>query len=181
MVLFTTVAIVRERERGNLELLITTPVRTPELMLGKITPYIGIGLIQISIVLALGILLFRVPVRGSLLDLYAGALAFIASTLTMGLLISTAAQTQFQGLQMAVFFFLPSILLSGFMFPFDGMPRPAQWLAEVLPLTHFVRIVRGVLQRGASLGDVGRELVPLGVFFVVTLSLAIARFRKRLD
>lgn len=181
MVLFTAVAIVRERERGNLELLITTPVRTPELMVGKIVPYIGIGLIQITLVLLLGILLFSVPVRGSLVDLYVGALAFIASTLTMGLLVSTAAQTQFQSLQMAFFFFLPSILLSGFMFPFDGMPRPAQWLAEVLPLTHFVRIVRGVLQRGASLGDVGRELVPLGAFFVVTLTLAIARFRKRLD
>jgi len=181
MVLFTAVAIVRERERGNLELLINTPVRTSELMVGKVVPYMLVGLIQVSVILGLGWLLFEVPVRGSLLDLYVGGFLFVSSTLTMGLLISTRAQTQFQAFQMTVFFFLPSMLLSGFMFPFDGMPRPAQLLAEVLPLTHFLRIVRGILLRGASLGELRGEVAPLLAFFAVTMTLAILRFRKRLD
>ena len=181
MSLFTAVAVVRERERGTLELLITTPVRTTELMVGKILPYVGIGLLQVGIILVLGRLLFRVPVRGSVLDLFVASVAFIAATLTFGLLVSTAAKTQFQAFQLTIFFFLPSLLLSGFMFPFDGMPRPARMLAEILPLTHFVRIVRGIILRGADLPDVGRELLPLAAFFAVTLALAIARFRKRLD
>jgi ABC-2 type transport system permease protein len=181
MVLFTAIAIVRERERGNLELLITTPVRTWELMVGKIIPYMLVGLVQVTLVLLAGWTLFDVPIRGSLIDLYLGGACFVTATLTMGLLVSTAAQTQFQSVQMAFFFFLPSILLSGFMFPFDGMPRPAQYLAEILPLTHFVRIVRGILLRGASLGEVHRELWPLFAFMVVTMGLAIARFHKRLD
>ena len=181
MVLFTAVAIVRERERGNLELLINTPVRTPELMAGKILPYIGIGLIQVSLIVWLGVWLFGVPIRGSLLDFYLGSAIFIGASLALGLLISTAAQTQMQAFQMTVFFLMPSILLSGFMFPFDGMPRVAQYIAEGLPLTHFVRIARGTLLRGASLADVQREIWPLVVFFVVMMSLAIIRFRKRLD
>ncbi len=181
MVLFTAIAIVRERERGNLELLITTPVRTWELMVGKIVPYMLVGLVQVTLVLLAGRTLFDVPVRGSLVDLYLGGGCFVTATLTMGLLISTAAQTQFQSVQMAFFFFLPSILLSGFMFPFDGMPQPAQYLAEILPLTHFVRIVRGILLRGASLREVSRELWPLFAFMAVTMGLSIARFRKRLD
>ena len=122
MVLFTAVAIVRERERGNLELLITTPVRTVELMLGKLIPYILIGLLQVSIVLLVGRLLFHVPLRGDLGDVYIAALTFIGASLTLGLLISTLARTQFQAMQLTLFIFLPSILLSGFMFPFDGMP-----------------------------------------------------------
>ncbi len=181
MSLFTAVAIVRERERGTLELLITTPVRTTELMVGKILPYVAIGLLQVAIILLLGRSLFRVPLRGSLLDLFVASLAFIAATLTLGLLVSTAAKTQFQAFQFTIFFFLPSLLLSGFMFPFDGMPRPARMLAEILPLTHFVRIVRGIILRGADLPEVAHELWPLAVFFAVTLGLAIARFRKRLD
>jgi ABC-2 type transport system permease protein len=181
MSLFTAVAIVRERERGTLELLITTPVRTAELMVGKILPYVGIGLLQVGIILLLGRLLFHVPVRGSILDLFVASFAFIASTLTFGLLVSTAAKNQFQAFQLTIFFFLPSLLLSGFMFPFDGMPRAARMFAEVLPLTHFVRIVRGIILRGASLPDISREMWPLAVFFAVTLALAILRFRKRLD
>ncbi len=181
MVLFTAVAIVRERERGNLELLITTPVRVTELMLGKIIPYVFIGLVQVTLVLQIGIFLFAVPVRGSWLDIYAAAFVFIAASLALGLLISTMAQNQFQAMQMAFFFFLPSILLSGFMFPFDGMPRFAQSIAEALPLTHFVRIMRGVLLRGASLAEMRGELVPLALFFLVTMTLSIFRFRKRLD
>ena len=181
MVLFTAVAIVRERERGNLEMLITTPVTSAELMLGKILPYVLIGLVQVSIILALGIGLFDVPIAGSLADVYLAALAFIAANLTMGLLISTQAQSQFQAMQMTFFFFLPSILLSGFMFPFDGMPRPAQLFAELLPLTHFVRLIRGIVLRGADVGELAGELQALAIFTAVTLILAVLRFRKRLD
>jgi ABC-2 type transport system permease protein len=181
MTLFTAVAIVRERERGNLELLITTPVKTPELMVGKIVPYMLIGLIQVTLVLAVGSLLFRVPVRGTLFDLYLAGFVFVVATLGLGLLISTAVQTQFQAFQLTFTSFLPQILLSGFMFPFDGMPRPAQWIAEIFPLTHFVRILRGILLRGATIGEVSRDLWPLLVFFVVTMALSVLRFRKRLD
>jgi ABC-2 type transport system permease protein len=181
MVLFTAVAIVRERERGNLELLITTPVNNVELMVGKIGPYIVIGLIQVTIVLFMGWLLFSVPVSGSLLDLYLVALLFIAASLGLGLLISTLARTQFQAMQLTIFTFLPAILLSGFMFPFDGMPRFAQWIGEILPLTHFVRLVRGILLRGAHLSGLMPDVWPLLAFLVITMTLAVFKFRKRLD
>lgn len=181
MVLFTSIAIVRERERGTLEMLITTPVKTPELMVGKILPYILIGLVQVTLILVLALTIFRVPVRGTFLDLYLAATCFITASLAMGLFISTLAQTQFQAMQMTFFYFLPSILLSGFMFPFDGMPPFAKAIGEVLPLTHFVRCVRGILLRGASLWEIRRELYPLGAFFTVMISIAILRFRKRLD
>jgi ABC-2 type transport system permease protein len=181
MVLFTSVAIVRERERGNLELLITTPVQTLELMAGKIVPYVLIGYVQVSIILVLGALLFSVPVRGSLLELYLGAGAFVAANLTLGLLISTVAQTQFQAFQMSFVSFLPQILLSGFMFPFDGMPTVVQWLAYAFPLTHFLEIIRGILLRGAGLRQMGGQLGMLFAFFTVAMTLAVLRFRKRLD
>ncbi len=181
MIMFTGVAIVRERERGNLELLITTPIRTPELMLSKILPYVIIGLIQVSLVLLLGSLLFDVPIRGALLNVYLVCLTFIVANLALGLMISTVAQTQFQAMQMAFFILLPSILLSGFVFPFDGMPKPAQWIAEVLPLTHFIRLIRGVILRGADLQDLAGELLILGIFIVFAMSFAVLRFTKRLD
>jgi ABC-2 type transport system permease protein len=181
MTLFTAVAIVRERERGNLELLITTPIRTSELMLAKILPYIGIGLVQAALVLLLGDWLFRVPMRGSPLDVFLVVLAFIIANLAMGLMVSTLAQNQFQAMQMTFFFLLPSILLSGFMFPFDGMPQAAQWIAEVLPMTHFMRLIRGVVLRGADLSDMSGELAVLGVFIAVAMSVAVRRFNKRLD
>lgn len=181
MVLFTAVAIVRERERGNLELLITTPVRTVELMLGKLIPYIIIGLIQVTIVLLVGRWLFHVPMRGDLTHVYLAALTFIGASLTLGLLISTLARTQFQAMQLTLFLFLPSILLSGFMFPFDGMPLAAQRIAEVLPLTHFVRLARGIILRGAEIGELFPEIRALLVFFGIAMTLAILRFRKRLD
>jgi ABC-2 type transport system permease protein len=180
MVVFTAVALVRERERGNLELLITTPVRSVELMLGKLLPYVAVGLLQTSIVLAAGVFLFSVPINGSVLDLYAGAVLFIAATLSLGLLISTVAQTQFQAMQLGFFTMLPSILLSGFMFPFDGMPVAVQWLAQVLPLTHFNAIVRGIVLRGAPLADLVRPILKLAAFFLVAVTLAAMRFRKRL-
>jgi ABC-2 type transport system permease protein len=181
MSLFTAVAIVRERESGTLEFLINTPVRRSELMIGKIVPYIVIGLFQVSIVLVLGVILFRIPVRGSLVDLYLAAAFFIAATLALGLLISTAAKSQFQSMQMIMFFFLPNILLSGFMFPFEGMPRAAQMIAELLPLTHFVRMVRGIILRDASIVDVSTEIWPLLAFFVIVMAGAILRFQKKLD
>ncbi len=181
MVLFTAVAIVRERERGNLELLITTPVRTMELMLGKLVPYILIGLVQVTIVLIVGRWLFHVPMRGQLFDVYVAALTFIGASLTLGLLISTLARTQFQAMQLTLFLFLPSILLSGFMFPFDGMPVIAQWIAEGLPLTHFVRLARGIILRGASVAEMLMEIQALLIFFVIAITLAVLRFNKRLD
>lgn len=181
MVIFTASAIVRERERGNLELLITTPVSTGELMAGKLLPYVGIGLIQTTLILGLGWLLFDVPVAGRLLDLYLGALLFIAASLSLGLLISTIAQTQFQAMQMAFVTLLPSILMSGFMFPFEGMPKAAQWIAQLLPLTHFNEIIRGIVLRGAALGDMRAELLKLAAILAVVLTLAMTRFRKRLD
>jgi len=181
MTMFTAVAIVRERERGNLELLITTPVRSSELMLAKILPYVLFGLIQVSLVLLLGKLLFEIPLRGLLMDVYWVSLLFIVANLSMGLVMSTLAQTQFQAMQMTFFILLPSILLSGFMFPFDGMPRAAQWIAEVLPMTHFMRLIRGVVLRGASLPELSSELSWLGGFILIMMTIAILKFQKRLD
>ncbi len=181
MILFTAVAIVRERERGNLELLINTPVTSAELMIGKLVPYILIGMLQLALILAVGRLLFDVPVRGSIVDLYLAAFAFIAANLALGLLISTAARTQFQATQMTVFILLPSILLSGFMFPFEGMPRVAQWLGEVLPNTHFIRLTRGIMLREASIGELYGEVAYLVGFAMVAMAGAALRFTKRLD
>ncbi|TBR40124.1 MULTISPECIES: ABC transporter permease [Dyella] len=181
MVLFTGIAIVRERERGNMELLIATPLTSAELMIGKVLPYIAIGLIQVSVILALGRWLFDVPISGSLLDVYLAAMLLILANLTLGLLISTRATSQFQAMQMTFFIFLPSILLSGFMFPFAGMPRVAQWIAEVLPLTHFLRLIRGVMLRGAGLWEMWVDVLALVAFTAVMMTAAILRFRKRLD
>jgi ABC-2 type transport system permease protein len=181
MVIFTAAAIVRERERGNLELLIATPIRSWELMAGKLLPYVLIGLLQTTLILTVGVSIFDVPVNGSLLDLYLAAALFIAATLTLGLVISTFARTQFQAFQVSFMTMLPSILLSGFVFPFDGMPPAAQWLAQLLPLTHFVEIVRGILLRGASLADMQWPALKLAAFLVATLAIATLRFHKRLD
>jgi ABC-2 type transport system permease protein len=181
MVMFTAVAIVRERERGNLELLINTPVSSLELMLGKVLPYILIGLVQVTVILLLGAQLFDVPLNGSLLEVYVAALLFIAANLGLGLLISTLVGTQFQAIQMAFFFFLPSILLSGFMFPFDGMPRAARLIAELLPLTHFIRLIRGLMLRGVELIQLWPDVLVLLGFFLLSMTLAVLRFRKRLD
>jgi ABC-2 type transport system permease protein len=181
MVLFTAIALVRERERGNLEMLIATPVSPWELTLGKIIPFIAIGLVQTTLVLALGDVLFDVPLRGSVLDLYLAALVFITANLSLGIMVSTLTKTQFQAMQMSFFLFLPQILLSGFMFPFAGMPVAAQYAAEVLPLTHFLRLVRGIMLRGADLTELWPSLAALGVFIAVMLVIAVSRVRKRLD
>jgi len=181
MVLFTAMALVRERERGNMEMLIATPVSPWELTLGKVLPFVAIGLVQVSVVLALGRLIFAVPVRGHLLDVYAAALVFILASLALGVFLSTLARSQFQSMQLAFFTFLPQILLSGFVFPYGGMPRPVQWLAEVLPLTHFIRLIRGIAVRGAGLAELWPELAALGVLSVLLLGASVARVRKRLD
>lgn len=181
LVLFTAIAIVRERERGNLELLITTPVTSLELMLGKILPYVAIGYVQLSIILALGVFLFDVPIRGSLAELYLASGVFMVSVLTLGLIISTVAETQFQAFQLTFMTFLPQLLLSGFMFPFEGMPVAARYLAEIFPLTHFLRIIRGIVLKDAHLSMLTGELWPLAAFFVVGMAFATIRFRKRLD
>jgi ABC-2 type transport system permease protein len=180
-VLFSGVAFVRERDRGNMELLIATPLSKAELMIGKVLPYVAIGLVQTTVVLLLGIFLFEVPVRGNVFDVYVAAGLLILANLTLGLLISTRAQSQFQAMQMTFFVFLPSILLSGFMFPYAGMPVPVQWLAEALPLTHFLRLIRGVMLRGAPLAQLWPDVLALLGFTAVMMTAAITRFRKRLD
>ncbi|HFQ5076198.1 TPA: ABC transporter permease [Vibrio vulnificus] len=181
MILFTSAAIVRERERGNLELLITTPVRSFELMVAKIVPYIFVGLIQVFIILGLGHVIFGVPINGSAAQILLGTLLFIAASLTLGLVISTIAKTQLQAMQMTVFILLPSILLSGFMFPYEGMPVAAQWIAEVLPATHFMRMIRGIVLRGADLFDLWRDTLWMIGFTLLGLIIASTRFKKSLD
>ena len=181
MMLFTAVAIVRERERGNLELLINTPLSSAELMIGKVIPYVVIGLLQLALILGIGDILFDVPIRGSVVDLYVAGSAFIAANLALGLLISTATQTQFQAMQMTMFILMPSILLSGFMFPFDGMPVVAQYIGEILPTTHFIRLTRGIMLRDAAIGELLPPLFYLLAFTVVAMTVAALRFSKRLD
>lgn len=181
MVMFTSAALVRERERGNLELLITTPVHSSEIMIGKIVPYIFVGLIQMAIILGLGHLIFDVPINGRLDQLVLGVFAFISASLTLGLLISTLAKTQLQAMQLTVFLLIPSILLSGFMFPYEGMPEAAQWIAEALPATHFIRMVRAIVLRGATLDDLWPDLLWLVGFTIVGVIAAAMRFKKRLD
>ena len=150
-------------------------------MIGKVIPYVFIGLVQLALILAVGRWLFDVPVHGSLVDLYLAAAAFIAANLALGLLLSTAARTQFQAMQMMIFILLPSILLSGFMFPFDGMPRFAQWLGEVLPNTHFIRLTRGIMLRDASLAELSGDLLYLLGFTVAAMTVASMRFTKQLE
>ncbi|SHG82562.1 ABC transporter permease [Ferrimonas marina] len=181
MILFTALAIVREYERGNMELLITTPVRPLELMLGKILPYVLFGLIQVGIILGLGHWVFAVPLAGAWHDVLGLTLLFIGASLSLGLVLSTLARSQLQAMQMTIFILLPSILLSGFMFPYEGMPKPAQWLAELLPATHFIRAIRGVLLRDADLAALAPDLIWLGLFTAAGLLLATLRFKKSLD
>jgi ABC-2 type transport system permease protein len=181
MMLFTAVAIVRERERGNLELLINTPLSSAELMIGKVAPYIVIGLLQLAVIVGFGQLLFEVPIRGSVVDLYIAGSAFIAANLALGLLISTATHTQFQAMQLTIFLLMPSILLSGFMFPFDGMPVAAQYIGEALPTTHFIRLTRGIMLREAPIGEMTPDLLFLVVFTLIAMTVAAMRFTKRLD
>ena len=181
MVVITALAITRERERGTMENLLATPVRPFEVMAGKILPYIAVGYIQVTLILVAARCLFGVPMVGSLPLLYAVALFFIAANLAMGITCSTLAKNQLQAVQMAVFFFLPSILLTGFMFPFRGMPEWAQAVGSCLPNTHFLRIVRGILMKGNGPLEIAPELWPLLLFLVVAMAVGVKRYRQTLD
>jgi ABC-2 type transport system permease protein len=181
MVLITGLAITRERERGTMENLLSMPTRPFEVLIGKIIPYILVGYIQVGLILVAARLLFDVPMVGNLVLLLAVALVFIAANLAMGITFSTLAKNQLQAMQMTFFFFLPSILLSGFMFPFRGMPTWAQAIGEVLPLTHFLRIIRGILLKGNGLADVASEVWPIALFTAVTLTIGVKRYRQTLD
>ncbi len=181
LAMITAVAVTREFERGTMENLLATPVRPLEVMLGKIVPYVFVGLAQACVILGTAILLFDVPVVGSLALLGACVLLFIAANLAVGFTFSTLARSQMQAMQMSMFFFLPSMLLSGFMFPFRGMPQWAQWLGELLPLTHFLRIVRGIMLKGNGLPEVLPQLWPIALFLVVVAAVALRRYRQTLD
>jgi ABC-2 type transport system permease protein len=181
MIMITGLAITRERERGTMENLLAMPTRPSEVLIGKITPYILIGYIQVAVIIVASRALFHVPMHGSIPLLLIVSLVFIAANLAMGITFSTIAKNQLQAMQMTFFVFLPSMLLSGFMFPFRGMPHWAQVIGEVFPLTHFLRIVRGILLKGNGLADVAREIWAIAIFAVIMLTLGIKRYRQTLD
>jgi ABC-2 type transport system permease protein len=181
LVMMTGLAITRERERGTMENLLAMPVSPLEVMSGKIVPYIFIGLIQITIILVAARLMFDVPFEGNLITFYCAALFFIAANLTVGVSLSSLAQNQLQAIQLTLFYFLPNILLSGFMFPFYGMPRWARVIGEVLPLTHFNRLVRGILLKGNDWPNLWPEFWPIGLFIVVVMVVALRFYRRTLD
>jgi len=181
MVMLTSLAMTRERERGTMENLLATPVRPFEVMVGKITPYIIIGYVQLSVIILAAILLFEVPILGSVTLLMFVIGLFMLANLGVGFTFSTLASNQLQAMQMTFFFFLPSMLLSGFMFPFRGMPRWAQWLGEMLPLTHLLRAVRAIMLKGASLSEVAPNLWPMTLFLFVVGGIALKRYRQTLD
>ena len=181
MLIFTGLAVTREVERGTMEALLATPLQPVEIMLGKIAPYVIVGFVQLVIIMAAGRILFSVPLHGPAGVLLLFTFVFIAANLSMGYTISTLARNQLQAVQMSFFFFLPSILLSGFMFPFHGMPGWARVIGEILPLTHFLRIVRGIMLKGAGFSDLAREGFALFAFMLVVMAIAVARFRRTLD
>jgi ABC-2 type transport system permease protein len=181
MVLMTGLAMTRERERGTFETLLATPATPIEVMTGKIMPYIGIGLVQVTLILLAARFVFHVPVVGSVALLYAAVLLFIATTLSLGMTLSSLARNQLQAMQMTFFYFLPSILLSGFMFPFRGMPSWAQWVGSVLPLTHFLQLVRGILLKGSGPAILWPHIWPLMAFLTVVLAIGLKTYRRTLD
>ncbi|MDB5463335.1 MAG: ABC-type multidrug transport system, permease component [Phenylobacterium sp.] len=181
LVMMTALSVTRETERGTMESLLATPVEPLEVMAGKLAPYVVIGLVQTAIILLLARFLFGVPMAGGWVGLSIGVALFIVGSLALGFLISTASRSQLQAMQMSVFYIFPSILLSGFMFPFRGMPVWAQVLGEAIPVTHFLRVVRGALLKGQGLGDMWRELLALLAFVCVVTALAMARYRRTLD
>jgi ABC-2 type transport system permease protein len=181
LVIITSLAITRERERGTMENLLITPVRPVEVLLGKILPSIVVGYLQMILIVLAAKLLFKVPVLGSLPLLFAVSFPFIAANLGVGITFSTVARNQLQAVQMSFFFFLPSILLSGFMFPFRGMPEWAQWVGSALPLTHFLRVVRGIVLKGNGFLDIAPSLWPICLFLVVSVGIGLLRYRQTLD
>lgn len=181
MVVITALAVTRERERGTMESLLATPALPLEVMTGKIIPYIVVGYVQVTVILLAAKLLFHVPMVGSLPLLYLAALCFISATLAVGITISTLATNQLQAMQMSFFFFLPSLLLSGFMFPFRGMPEWAQIIGQALPLTHFLRVLRGIMLKGNAFPDIWPDIWPILVFGVVVMLFGALRYRRTLD
>jgi len=181
MLIFTALSVTREVERGTMESLLSMPIKPVEVMLGKIIPYVLVGFLQAALIISLGVFLFGVPILGSLSMLALLSTLFITANLSIGYTFSTIAQNQLQAMQMSMMFFLPNILLSGFMFPFAGMPEWAQWIGEALPLTHYIRIVRAIMLKGATLDNLQYDAVALLVLTLVAMTIAVTRFRRTLD
>ncbi|MFH0302533.1 ABC transporter permease [Bradyrhizobium sp. 31Argb] len=181
MLIFTALSVTREIERGTMESLLSMPIKPVEVMFGKIIPYVIVGFVQASLIVGIGALLFGVPILGSVLLLAALTTLFITTNLSIGYTFSTIVQNQLQAMQLSMMFFLPSILLSGFMFPFAGMPLWAQYLGEGLPLTHYVRIVRAIMLKGAGLANLQYDTIALIVLMLVAMTIAVTRFRRTLD
>ena len=181
MMMFTALAVTREIERGTMESLLAMPIKPVEIMIGKIAPFVLVGFVQMSIIIAAAYFVFGVPIMGSLGLLIVLTTLFAAANLAVGYTFSTIAQNQLQAVQLTFFFFLPNILLSGFMFPFKGMPQWAQWIGEVLPLTHFLRIVRGIMLKGNGFADMEVDVLALVIFLAAAMGLALLRFRRTLD
>ena len=181
MLIFTALSVTREIERGTMENLLAMPIRPLEIMLGKITPYIGIGFLQAALIVVAAVVLFGVPILGDVSELAVLTTLFVATNLSIGYTFSTLAQNQLQAVQMAMMFFLPNMLLSGFLFPFAGMPKWAQYVGETLPVTHYVRIVRSIMLKGSSLADLQVDAVALVALMLVAMTIAVTRFRRTLD
>lgn len=181
MILITSLAITRERERGTLEQLIVTPIGKTSMMLGKILPFVLVGYVQMTVILLLGWILFGVPIRGNIPGLYAVSLLFVLANLGLGLFVSTVARTQAQAMQLSFMLLMPNILLSGFMFPREAMPKPMQWISAALPLTHYLRVLRGILLKGTRVADLWPEAAILAGMAVVILMLSVARFSKTIE
>ena len=181
MLIFTSLSVTREVERGTMESLLAMPIDPLQIMLGKITPYIVVGFAQAAIILVAGVTIFSVPVDGSLALLIVMTILFVTATLSVGYTFSTIARNQLQAIQMSMMFFLPNILLSGFMFPFSGMPGWAQVIGELLPLTHYLRMVRGIMLKGADTGDLSTQIVWLTALMLASMAIAVTRFRRTLD
>ena len=181
MLIFTALSVTREIERGTMENLLAMPITPVEIMLGKIIPYVIVGFVQAAMIIGIGVLLFGVPILGNLFVLAGLSALFIATNLSIGYTFSTVAQNQLQAMQMSIMFFLPNILLSGFLFPFAGMPTWAQWVGEALPLTHYLRIVRAVMLKGSSLSDLHYDAAAMFVLMLVAMTIAVTRFRRTLD
>jgi ABC-2 type transport system permease protein len=181
MLIFTALSVTREIERGTMESLLSMPITPFAIMLGKIVPYILVGFVQASLIIGIGVFLFGVPVVGNLAVLAALSTLFIATNLSIGYTFSTLAQNQLQAMQMSMMFFLPTILLSGFLFPFAGMPIWAQYIGEALPLTHFLRIVRAIMLKGSNLSDLRYDAIAMFVLMLVAMTIAVTRFRRTLD
>lgn len=181
MLIFTALSVTREIERGTMESLLAMPITPLEIMLGKIAPYVLVGFVQASLIIGIGIALFGVPLQGSLLLLALLSTLFITANLAIGYTFSTIAQNQLQAMQMSLMFFLPNILLSGFMFPFAGMPIWAQWIGEALPLTHYLRVVRSIMLKGSGLSALQNDTAALFVLTLVAMGIAVTRFRRTLD